>query len=211
MQTSSEERKRSPSRQESPHERICAAAARVIGLRGVEGTRFVDVARAAGVSIGKVQHYFPVREELLLATFDAINDASIADWDAVAQAEPDARRRLSALLRMAAFGRPGWEEIGWTVWIEFWALSLRNPTFREQYKILYGKWRLTLVTALSDGVRDGDFQPRDSVKDTVDRLAGLIEGLAIRALLDPMEMPAERVFELLTRSVEIELDSAFPR
>ena len=191
--------------------RIVAAAARVISARGVADSRLIDVARAAGVSIGNVQHYFATREDLLAAAFDAVNDSSISDWEAMASKEPGAPGRLSAMLRLAALGRPGQDESGWALWVEFWALAKRNARFRAEYDIIYAKWRGTLVRAVADGAESGQFRPRDSVRDTVDRLTAVIEGLAIRSMLDPTEMPGERVFELVVRAAELELECSLPR
>jgi AcrR family transcriptional regulator len=186
------------------------AAAQVIADRGVDGTRLIDVARAAGVSVGNVQYYFETREDLLAETFEAVNDESITDWQATSAQGPDAPSRLSAMLRLAAFGRPGWEEIGWTIWVEFWAVSHRNERFREQYEVIYGKWRGALIDAISYGVKRGEFKPAGSVQDTVDRLAAVIEGLAIRSLLGPKQMSSKRMFKLLSRSAELELGCKLP-
>lgn len=199
-----------PKRERTRHQ-IVMAAVRVIAAQGVDGARLIDIARAAGVSVGNVQYYFASREDLLAETFEAVNDVSIADWEAASSSDADPPSRLTAMLRLAAFGRPGWEEIGWTIWVEFWAVSHRNERFRAQYEVIYRKWRAALVDAITDGVRQGDFTPSGSVQDSVDLLAAVIEGLAIRTLLDPTDMPAERMFELLTRSAQIELSCALPR
>lgn len=196
---------------EEGRQRILNAAVYVIAERGVDQTRLLDVARAAGVSIGNVQHYFPAREELLAATFEAANDASVVDWESTAALELDAPKRLSAMFRLAAYGRPGWEDIGWAIWVEFWALAHRNERFRDQYEIIYSKWRGALMAAVTDGIKEGAFSPSDSPQDALDRLAAVIEGLAIRTLLDPAKMPQDRVFKLLTRAAELELSCTLPR
>jgi AcrR family transcriptional regulator len=195
---------------EEGRQRILNAAVHVIAERGVDQTRLLDVARAAGVSIGNVQHYFPAREELLAETFEAVNDASVVDWQSMAALELDAPKRLSAMLRLAAYGRPGWQDVGWAIWVEFWALAHRNERFRDQYEIIYSKWRGALMAAVTDGISEGTFSPSDPAKDAVDRLAAVIEGLAIRTLLDPGEMSQDRVFKLLTRAAELELRCTLP-
>jgi TetR/AcrR family transcriptional regulator, transcriptional repressor of bet genes len=200
-----------PRKRERTRAQIVMAAVGVIAARGVDATRLIDVARAAGVSVGNVQYYFDTREDLLAATFEAANDASIADWEAISSSDRDAPSRVSAMLRMAAFGRPGWEDIGWTIWVEFWAVSHRNDRFREQYDVIYRKWRETIVSAFTDGVQRGEFKPRDLVQDTVDRLAALIEGLAIRTILGPADMPPTRMFELLITAAERELGCVLPK
>jgi AcrR family transcriptional regulator len=72
---------------------ILEAASRVISTRGVEGTRLSDVAEAAEVSIGSIQHHFQTRDDLLTATFEWVNDAFLNDWEATAS-EADAPRQV---------------------------------------------------------------------------------------------------------------------
>ena len=45
---------------------IVHALWQVIYLRGIDAVSFRSVAEAAGISIGRVQHYFPSRRELVL-------------------------------------------------------------------------------------------------------------------------------------------------
>ena len=49
---------------------ILAAAAKVIAERGIDDTRFSDVAAAAGTSISSLQYYFGSREDLLVAVIE---------------------------------------------------------------------------------------------------------------------------------------------
>jgi AcrR family transcriptional regulator len=184
---------------------ILEATARVISTKGVEGTRLSDVAEAATISIGSIQHHFPSRDDLLTATFEWVNDASLNDWEAMAS-EADARRTVYALLRFAAFDQPG-AEMTWSVWIEFWALAHRNPVFRVQYEHIYSKWRAPFFKAIEEGVGQGVFECLPSVQDIVDRLTAEIEGLRVRALLDPEGMPRERMFSLLISDAEHALNA----
>lgn len=179
---------------------ILEAASRVICTKGVEGTRLSDVAEAADISIGSIQHHFPSRDGLLAATFEWVNDTSLNDWEAMAS-EADARQTVHALLRFAAFEQPG-AEMTWAVWMEFWALAHRNPVFRVQYEHIYSRWRAPFFKAIEDGIEQGVFECLPSVRDVVDRLTAEIEGLRVRALLDPEGMPRERMFSLLISDAE---------
>jgi AcrR family transcriptional regulator len=185
---------------------ILEATSRVISAKGVEGTRLSDVAEAAEISIGSIQHHFQTRDDLLTATFEWVNDASLNAWEATAT-EADARRKVHALIRFAAFEQTGSEEITWSVWIEFWALAHRNPVFRVQYEHIYSKWRAPFFKAIEEGVEQGVFRSFPSVQDVVDRLTAEIEGLRVRALLDPEGMPRERMFSLLISDAEHALNA----
>ena len=49
---------------------IVHALWQVIYLKGIDGVSFRSVAEAAGISVGRVQHYFPSRSELILEGAD---------------------------------------------------------------------------------------------------------------------------------------------
>ena len=112
---------------------VLYATARVISERGAERTRLVDVARAADVSIGLIQHYFESRDALMAAAFEFCTDRWNRRLEQTAATEANPVRRLLALLRMASFEMEGWHEVQWRIWIEFWSLCDRDPAFRAQY------------------------------------------------------------------------------
>lgn len=53
---------------------ITRALWQVISARGIEGVTYQSVAQAAGISVGRVQHYFSSKEELVHAGCRAIVD-----------------------------------------------------------------------------------------------------------------------------------------
>lgn len=71
---------------ESRRDELAEAALRVVERQGVEALTFRQVAAEAGVSLGRVQHYFASRPDLVRATFDRVQhltkeriDAGLAD------------------------------------------------------------------------------------------------------------------------------------
>jgi TetR/AcrR family transcriptional repressor of bet genes len=59
--------------QERRHQ-IAEAVCRLVGRRGMDGVTLRHVAAEAGVSMGRVQHYFTTKDEMLLFAFHAISD-----------------------------------------------------------------------------------------------------------------------------------------
>lgn len=184
---------------------VLEATVRVISERGIEGTRLVDVARSAKVSIGLIQHYFTTRDELLASAFDFFNDLWVSRWERVSGRAGDPVAKLTTLLRFCAFEFEGWHEVQWRIWVEFWSLCNRNPAFRAQYATIYDKFRKPFRDVIVEGVEKSVFVPRSSVEDIVDRTTGLIEGLRVHALLEPTRLPRERMLELLLAEVEEQL------
>lgn len=184
---------------------VLEAAVRVISERGVERTRLIDVARSAQVSIGLIQHYFENRDELLASSFDFFNDLWIRDWEKASRTEADPPRKLVTLLRLSSFEFEGWHEVQWRIWVEFWSLCNRNPNFRAHYSSIYDAFRRPFREVVVEGIARGDFVPRSTVEDVVDRLTAQIEGLRVHALLEPERVSRERMFELLLTAAQEEL------
>jgi AcrR family transcriptional regulator len=190
---------------DAARETILKAAARVIGRRGADNTRLRDIARASGLSIGALQHHFGARAELLAATFRRFNADSIRLFHQEARAD-DPRERLVALLELCLVPRDGLSfRDKWSVWLEFWSVSNRDRELREHSAVIYRSWREPFQQAIEDGIELGLFHPRDPVDDVVDRVIAGIDGLALRALLEPERVPPRRMAELITASLETEL------
>jgi AcrR family transcriptional regulator len=189
---------------------VLEATVRVISERGAEGTRLSDVARAGNVSIGLIQHYFDTRDELLVSSFDFFNDLWVRDWEKASRTEADPPQKLLTLLRLSAFEFEAWREVQWRIWVEFWSLCNRNETFRASYTKIYDTFRRPFRDVITEGVTHGDFSPRNSIEDVVDRLTAQIEGLRVHALLEPSRLSRERMFALLQAQVEQDLRFSFP-
>jgi AcrR family transcriptional regulator len=184
---------------------ILHAAAKVISERGADRTRLSDVSRAAGVSIGLIQHYFESRDQLLAAAFEWCTELWMRDWQEASARESTPPRRLIELLQMSAFEAEGWHEVQWRMWIEFWSLCDRDRTFRAQYHGIYARFRRPFYDCIRDGVESGDFDLDEPVEDVVDRLTAAIEGFRVRALLEPEQLTRERMFALLVAAAERDL------
>jgi AcrR family transcriptional regulator len=186
---------------------ILEATVRVISARGADDARLVDVAEAAGVSVGAIQHHFGSRATLLAAAFRALNDRTHADYQAIARGDTPPLERLVALLRLGVCGADGDElDHEWAVWLEYWSTANRDPRLRAEAADIYEKWREPFREAIVQGIACGKLHPQSPVEDILDRLVAQIDGLALRAMLEPERLPIERVLELLVASLSLELD-----
>jgi TetR/AcrR family transcriptional regulator, transcriptional repressor of bet genes len=163
---------------------IINAASDVIARRGLANTRLKDVAEAAGVSLGLVQHYFRHRDLLITETFTTLMGLSIATWQHVSAAEPDPVRRLFALLRLHVSGSLAFER-RWAFWVELWSAAQRDAELHASALRIYADWHGPFEETLADGVGAGVFRPGKPVSVIAIRLTSLIDGLAVRRLIDP--------------------------
>ncbi len=77
---------------------IIDAVTGIVAERGLDHVSVREVAAAAGVSIGTVQHYFPTKQEMLAAAYTEAAGRIRARLEAL-QLGRDARRNLSLVLR----------------------------------------------------------------------------------------------------------------
>lgn len=189
---------------------VLEATVRVVSERGAQRTRLSDIARAADVSIGLIQHYFESRDDLLVSAFDFFNDVWIRDWERASSTEADPPQKLLTLLRLSAFELEGWREVQWRIWVEFWSLCNRSPKFRATYAKIYDTFRRPFHDVIVEGMNRRDFSPRTTIEDVVDRLTAQIEGLRLHALLEPERVSRDRMFSLLQAQVEQDLQFTFP-
>lgn len=95
---------RSSTRAKPTRERVLDRALKLFQRRGVEGTTMRDIARAAGLSLGAAYYYFPSKQALLFAYYEANIDAVEA---IAAAATGTLRERLGAAYQgMLATTRP---------------------------------------------------------------------------------------------------------
>ena len=141
---------------------------------GYEQLRLRDIADAAGVSIGLLQHYFDSREKLLGAAFTRHCTGTLAALEATRRDSTDSWERISAivgsLVRQADPVRSA------RTWVEFVTAASRHPALRPGLTEVYAAWRRMLRQAIREGRRSGRFAPVVPVADAADLLMTSIDG-----------------------------------
>lgn len=104
---------------------IIQAVWALIAQYGIEAVTLRRVAAQAGVSVGRIQHYFDSKEALVRSACAAILVGAEDQWEA-ANSGAGARERLRALL-VHPFARTGAFRSGARVWHAFVAKSVDDP------------------------------------------------------------------------------------
>ncbi|MFJ8929532.1 TetR/AcrR family transcriptional regulator [Streptomyces sp. NPDC102364] len=175
-------------------EDVLRAAARVLAERGLDAARLRDVARAAGVSIGALQHHFETRDELFREAFEWSIEQLIARWRASAADAPDPWHRFELLVQ-ALTGDPELERRCAT-WTEFCASAARHPGLRDGVRSVHEEWLTLLTGIVEDGVIQGDFVPVLPVDTAIASIAALVDGCDM-AVAAGGGMTPERYADLL--------------
>lgn len=163
-------------------QRLADTAAATIAAAGLEATNLRDVARAGGLTTGSVTHYFASKDELLTAAYEAMM-ARLAARQA-AEPVPDDPAAIAPLL--ATYLPQDADSLAeWRVWLAFTARAVVDPALRTRHLGHYRRIIADLAAQLPG--------ERATAGTRADVLVAMIDGLAIRIMLEPADWPAARV------------------
>ncbi|MDX3115561.1 TetR/AcrR family transcriptional regulator [Streptomyces scabiei] len=185
-------------------EELLRAAIEQIEARGVAAVRIADVASALGVSNALVLYHFSTKERLVAEAFAHAAQDDLAHLRKLVGRRTTALRRLRAAVRWYA---PTGQAKGWRLWIEGWAVSLREPALREVARGLDQEWKAALVELIAEGVATGEFSCPDPA-GTALRLTALLDGLAVQLTSYEGSVPRARAQEWVDTALDRELDLA---
>ncbi|MEU9972041.1 TetR/AcrR family transcriptional regulator [Streptomyces sp. NPDC051014] len=187
-------------------EELLRAAIEQIEARGVAAVRIADVASALGVSNALVLYHFSTKEKLVAAAFAYAAEDDLAHLRRLLGRRTSAWRRLRAAVRWYA---PTGQAKGWRLWIEGWAVALREPALRDVAKQLDRQWKAAIAEVITEGVAAGEFRCPDPAATAL-RLTALLDGLAVQLTSYPGALSRARaqewVDEALAREVGLEQD-----
>jgi TetR/AcrR family transcriptional repressor of bet genes len=166
----------------------------VIAEHGIEGVSLRHVAAAAGVSMGRIQHYFGTKDALVLAGCTALVGSAYDDYLETADADPRARLRhvVSQQIPRDDAGR-----IGVSVWYAYVAKSINHSAVRQVLaEARRGAEeecvRLIQAERGSGAGRAAGDDVDQAALEQARRLLALADGLTLRVLVRDLE-PAEAV------------------
>jgi AcrR family transcriptional regulator len=145
------------------------------------------------VTTGAVLHYFDSKEALL----DAAYAAAMARLAERQQAGPalDALDAEALAAHVASFLPVDDESLrDWRVWLAFSARALVDPRFAAQHRAAYA--RITAALA-------ADLAGTPDAAALADALVALIDGLAIRIMLEPGDWPPSRIEAVLMTFIRL--------
>ena len=170
--------------------RLIAQALRLFGERGYASTPVSAIAAAAGVSQGLLYHYFPSKTDLVAAIFEESLRDVRDSWER-ADAEPDPRKRVAALLHAV---RDLIRERR-----DFWALSYGVRMQREVLASLtpsLDSWTRDIHDRLQRYLEDAGW--RDARLEAL-LLFAHIDGVSQHYVLDPARYPLDAVIDRLVQ------------
>lgn len=159
----------------------------VIHEQGIDGVTFRAVAQAAGVSVGRVQHYFPSKNDLVLHGCRQMVASAVVDHGP--REEPGDPRTAAEELRSLLVGAMSESidfKIGASVWAAYQSKAVSSPGIGAIVTDALAERTRALARLLAGARgRGGRAQPAPTSDDRRDalRLAALSEGLTLRVIV----------------------------
>ncbi|MDJ1131251.1 TetR/AcrR family transcriptional regulator [Streptomyces iconiensis] len=164
---------------------IADAVLAVVAERGLHAISLPTVAAQAGVSVGRVQHYFPSKDELVAVAFDRANTLSSARIrDKVGQDLETAPPRTvlrTVLTELVPYNHATRTHL--RVRQSFAALALADEAVATRLRAQYAQLHSTLARLIARDQEAGRAVAPDPHATAV-RLVALAEGLAYYVLTD---------------------------
>jgi AcrR family transcriptional regulator len=180
---------------------ILAAAAEVIGERGVPATRIGDVAERLDTSAPSVLYYFESKAELLREALAFAEERYYSQLAHELKEIESAAGRLTCLVESCTAAG----DYEATLWIELWPHALRaDERVARTRETFDRRWRRTIASIIREGQEQGEFGGGDA--DEIAMLvACLLDGLRIQVVLRDREVSPRRARELCFAMLEREL------
>lgn len=168
----------------------------VIHEQGIDGVTFRAVAQAAGVSVGRVQHYFPSKDDLVLhGCRQMVASAVVAHGPREESGDPQAAAEELRSLLIGAMSENVDFKIGASVWAAYQSKAVSSPGIGAIVTDALTERRRALARLLAGARgRGGRAQPAPTSDDRRDalRLAALSEGLTLRVIVGALRAEEAR-------------------
>jgi TetR/AcrR family transcriptional regulator, transcriptional repressor of bet genes len=172
---------------------IAEAVWGVIAVRGIEGVTLRAVAVEAGISVGRIQHYYPSREELVRDSCRVMLDLAVDSYDD-RSAGLDPVAALRTLVLRVVPTTEGFR-LGTVVWAAYVAKSVDDPEIAS----LVGdaqRGGVELAARLIEQARlAGSLPAGEDATQAALRLLACADGYATRVLVGSLS-PGEAVAAL---------------
>jgi len=140
---------------------------------GLADTTVTRIAKKAGVSPGIVHHYFADKDDLLFETMRVMLENLRTGAVSRLKVAPTGRQRVFAVID-ACFSVEQFSPEVVTAWLALYASARKSPRLARILSLYHRRLRSNLVSGLGK-----------SATDEAEAIAALIDGLYLRAALNP--------------------------
>lgn len=184
---------------QTTRERLTDAVVDLVVDRGLDAVSVREVAAAAGVTGGTVQHHFPTKQAMLIAALDQVTDSFQARCEsALTGLEPaSALRRLAE--ELLPLDEPRLRE--GKVWLAFVARASVDEQLAAIHRQSWQQLEDVLAALISAARGDAT-----GAGQRAGLLLAAVDGLATAGLVEPERVSTARMSALLTQALAGALD-----
>ncbi|GAA4371110.1 TetR/AcrR family transcriptional regulator [Paeniglutamicibacter cryotolerans] len=164
-------------------EPILLAVVGLIARRGVGVISMRDVADASGVSVGRLQHHFGSRRNLMLRAQEWFLYSVIEEIGVMAAGADSPWDRLTRVCLRASAGAD--QERRAAIWIDLLAEAQRDTEVRSLVEAINDRWLEVLEGLVREGVASGEFRPALGARESAYMLVIFVDGLDVAELSGP--------------------------
>jgi AcrR family transcriptional regulator len=174
---------------------VVQATWRVMARVGIDNVSIREIAAEAGHSTGVIAHYFKNKDEVLMT---ALQHAWRREVDRIA-CTTASLSGFAALEALVAEVLPLGDDrtLEMAVWMSFWGRAVGDEQLAAQQRRYYGEWRALIRGHLEEAVASGAARPGVVPADEAVRIAALVDGVGIQAVLEPDGVSQTRLVELV--------------
>lgn len=176
-------RTRGPGAQrDTRRQEICDAVLAVVDEAGIAAVSLTSVAGKAGVSAGRVQHYFPSRAELMEAAFERANElARVRIAELTAEDERPRSVLTAVLTELVPHDRATYTHM--RIRQSFTAQALTDERVAARMRQAYAQLNADLSDLVVREIEAGAITTAERPEHVAGRLIALVEGLAYHVLI----------------------------
>jgi len=170
-----------------------------IGASGSLDVTVGQIAKRAGVSPALAFHYFGGKDRLFLAAMRSILSVYGAEVRGALMTSNDPRTRVELTIR-ASFAPSNFRSEVVSAWLNFYVMAATDPEAQRLLTVYQRRLHSNLVHALRP-IADA------AAYGVADRIAGLIDGLYLRAALEKSQSDGARMADHVLTALKHELQA----
>jgi len=177
---------------------IAAAACTAISELGIEKVKLIDIGKQDGCTTGAITHYFANKNEVLIAAWDYMYSDLIKQTNIVSAREPYSLIDvLSERLPLTPKSRAQVK-----VWMALTIRSLNNSSLAEKQIETSRLWNMHIHKELRKAQQLGVLARQIDLNFESQVISIVINGICLRAIMDPTDWPRSRQIKLLCYHVD---------
>lgn len=166
---------------------IIQAALATFAKKGVNNTKMIDIAKAAGVGKGTIYDYFRSKDAIFLEAFNHFNEEMKAEIGKRMFLLTDPKEKLITFIETSF---EMWQQFSdfAEIMFDFWAEGIRERYEHIDLKRIYDDYGAYLAAILKEGVQSGVFRKMNA-KMVASFVVGGMDGLALQWLIRKQKFP----------------------